>query len=152
MRVLMVCTGNICRSTMAHQVLDEAVAAAGLSGAVRVDSAGVSDEEHGNPMDRRARRILADHGYGRGSDDVAPALEPAGAPTAPTVQAWTGTHLSTVQTKHRPDRHHHPCGPVRHPLGITVHDSVRRSAGVGPPGPDGHPAGHGRALTPVHSD
>ena len=49
MRVLMVCTGNICRSTMAHQVLDEAVAAGGLSGAVRVDSAGVSDEEHGNP-------------------------------------------------------------------------------------------------------
>ena len=51
MRVLMVCTGNICRSTMAHQVLDEALAAGGLSGAVRVDSAGVSDEEHGNPID-----------------------------------------------------------------------------------------------------
>ena len=34
----------------------------------------------------------------RGSDDDAPALEPAGAPAAPTVQAWTGTHLSTVQT------------------------------------------------------
>ncbi len=34
----------------------------------------------------------------RGSDDVAPTLEPAGAPAAPTVQAWTGTHLSTVQT------------------------------------------------------
>ena len=34
----------------------------------------------------------------RGSDDVAPTLEPAGAPAAPTVQAWAGTHLSTVQT------------------------------------------------------
>ena len=64
MRVLMVCTGNICRSTMAHQVLDEAVAAGGLSGAVRVDSAGVSDEEHGNPIDPRAARVLRAHGHG----------------------------------------------------------------------------------------
>ena len=64
MRVLMVCTGNICRSTMAHQVLDEAVAAAGLSGAVRVDSVGVSDEEHGNPIDPRAARVLRAHGHG----------------------------------------------------------------------------------------
>ena len=64
MRVLMVCTGNICRSTMAHQVLDEAVAAGGLSGAVRVDSAGVSDEEHGNPIAPRAARVLRAHGHG----------------------------------------------------------------------------------------
>lgn len=64
MRVLVVCTGNICRSTMAHQVLDEAVAAGGLPGAVRVDSAGVSDEEHGNPIDPRAARVLRAHGHG----------------------------------------------------------------------------------------
>ena len=32
------------------------------------------------------------------SDDVAPALEPAGAPAAPTAQAWAGTRLSTVRT------------------------------------------------------
>ena len=32
------------------------------------------------------------------SDDVAPALEPAGAPAAPTAQTWAGTRLSTVQT------------------------------------------------------
>ena len=43
---------------------DEAVAAAGLSGAVRVDSAGVSDEEHGNPIDPRAARVLRAHGHG----------------------------------------------------------------------------------------
>ncbi|WP_022869023.1 low molecular weight protein-tyrosine-phosphatase [Schaalia vaccimaxillae] len=61
-RVLMVCTGNICRSTMAHQVLAEAVAKAGLD--VEVDSAGVSDEEHGNPIDRRAARVLRENGHG----------------------------------------------------------------------------------------
>ncbi|QWW19678.1 low molecular weight phosphotyrosine protein phosphatase [Schaalia sp. 19OD2882] len=62
LRVLMVCTGNICRSTMAHQVLDEAVRAAHLD--VHVDSAGVSDEEHGHPIDRRAARVLREAGHG----------------------------------------------------------------------------------------
>ncbi|MFC7581737.1 low molecular weight phosphotyrosine protein phosphatase [Schaalia naturae] len=61
-RVLMVCTGNICRSTMAQEVLDEAVSAAGLG--VRVDSAGISDEEQGRPIDARAARALRDAGHG----------------------------------------------------------------------------------------
>lgn len=59
-RVLMVCTGNICRSTMAQEVLDEDAAAAGLD--VQVDSAGISDEERGNPIDPRAARVLRDAG------------------------------------------------------------------------------------------
>lgn len=60
-RVLMVCTGNICRSTMAHAILEQAAAHAGVD--VVVDSAGVSDEEAGNPIDRRAARVLRDAGY-----------------------------------------------------------------------------------------
>ena len=60
-RILMVCTGNICRSTMAHAVLEQAAARAGVD--VIVDSAGVSDEEQGNPIDHRARRVLRDAGY-----------------------------------------------------------------------------------------
>ena len=57
-RVLMVCTGNICRSTMAHAILQQEAARAGVD--VEVDSAGVSDEEQGNPIDRRAARVLRD--------------------------------------------------------------------------------------------
>jgi len=57
----MVCTGNICRSTMAQEVLAEQVGDAGLD--VVVDSAGISDEEHGNPVDPRAARVLREAGH-----------------------------------------------------------------------------------------
>ena len=62
-RVMTVCTGNICRSPMAQVVLAERFRDAGLDGVVVVDSTGISDEEHGNPIDRRAARVLAAHGY-----------------------------------------------------------------------------------------
>ncbi|WP_062381159.1 low molecular weight protein-tyrosine-phosphatase [Demequina pelophila] len=58
-----VCTGNICRSPMAEVVLRDRLEAAGLGDVVAVDSTGVSDEEQGNPMDRRARGVLTEHGY-----------------------------------------------------------------------------------------
>ena len=73
-RVIMVCTGNICRSAMAEVVLRDRLAAAGIPdsgpGGVAVTSAGVSDEERGNPIDSRARRVLTEAGYGTGADDV----------------------------------------------------------------------------------
>ena len=76
--VSVVCTGNICRSAMAEVVLIDRLAAAGTPtsgrGGVVVTSAGVSDEEHGNPIDPRARRLLAERGYGRGSDAAARAV------------------------------------------------------------------------------
>lgn len=72
--VIMVCTGNICRSAMAEIVLRDRLAAAGIPdsgpGGVTVTSAGVSDEERGNPIDSRARRVLTEAGYGVGVDDV----------------------------------------------------------------------------------
>ena len=73
-RVIMVCTGNICRSAMAEVVLRDRLAAAGSHtrepDGVVVTSAGVSDEERGNPIDSRARRVLTEAGYGVGADDV----------------------------------------------------------------------------------
>ena len=78
-RVIMVCTGNICRSAMAEVVLRDRLAAAGVPdsgpGGVTVTSAGVSDEERGNPIDSRARRVLAEAGYGTGADDVSRATD-----------------------------------------------------------------------------
>ena len=78
-RVIMVCTGNICRSAMAEIVLGDRLAAAGIHmrepDGVVVTSAGVSDEERGNPIDSRARRVLAEAGYGTGTDDVSRATD-----------------------------------------------------------------------------
>ncbi len=53
-RVLMVCSGNICRSPTAEGVLRHKVAEAGLEGRVSVDSAGTSDYHIGDPPDPRA--------------------------------------------------------------------------------------------------
>lgn len=52
--VLMVCTGNICRSPTADGLLRHALQAAGLSGRVLVDSAGTHDYHIGDPPDRRS--------------------------------------------------------------------------------------------------
>ena len=48
-RVLMVCTGNICRSPSAEAVLRHRLAAQGLNATVEVDSAGTEDWNRGKP-------------------------------------------------------------------------------------------------------
>lgn len=62
-RVALVCLGNICRSPMAHVVLADRVAAAGLDGRVEVVSSGTGDWHVGHPMDDRAAATLRAAGY-----------------------------------------------------------------------------------------
>ena len=62
-RILFVCTGNICRSPTAQAVFEHAVAQAGLTGLIEVDSAGTIDYHDGRPADSRARRAAARRGY-----------------------------------------------------------------------------------------
>jgi len=59
--LLFVCWGNICRSPMAERVARRRADELGLD--VRIESFGVSNEEEGNPIDRRAARVLEQHGY-----------------------------------------------------------------------------------------
>ncbi len=62
-RIHLVCLGNICRSPMAAAVLRAKLAAAGLAGAVAVDSAGTGHWHVGKPADPRARAALVARGY-----------------------------------------------------------------------------------------
>lgn len=62
-RVSMVCLGNICRSPMAHVVLESRLAEAGLAGDVVVTSSGTGGWHRGEPMDPRAAATLRAAGY-----------------------------------------------------------------------------------------
>ncbi|MES2940325.1 MAG: low molecular weight protein-tyrosine-phosphatase [Pseudomonadota bacterium] len=61
--VLMVCTGNICRSPTAEGVLRHLVHEAGLQDRVRIDSAGTHDYHVGAPPDHRSSHHAALRGY-----------------------------------------------------------------------------------------
>lgn len=63
LRVLMVCTGNICRSPTAEAVLRRMLAEAGLHREVEVASAGIVDYHAGSPPDPRAQAHGAKRGY-----------------------------------------------------------------------------------------
>jgi len=94
-RVMTVCTGNICRSPMAEIVLRSRFAAAGLD--VVVDSSGISDEEHGNPVDRRARAVLAAHGYSTGDGHHARQVLASDLPSRDLVLAMTSQHFRALE-------------------------------------------------------
>lgn len=61
-RVLMVCTGNICRSPTAEAVLRGRAAERGWADRVQVDSAGIADYHVGEPPDRRSQVHAARRG------------------------------------------------------------------------------------------
>ena len=65
-RILFVCHGNICRSTMAEYVMKHLVERAGLTSQFFIDSAATSREEIGNPPHRGTRRMLEANGIACG--------------------------------------------------------------------------------------
>ena len=61
-RILFICHGNICRSTMAEYVMRELAGRAGARERILVDSAATSQEEVGNDVHPGTRRVLAREG------------------------------------------------------------------------------------------
>lgn len=63
LHVTFVCSGNICRSPMAEKMFAHQIEERGLSGMVRVSSAGTGGWHVGSAADDRANHVLAGHGY-----------------------------------------------------------------------------------------
>ena len=95
-RVCLVCLGNICRSPMAETVLRAEVAAAGLDGAVVVDSAGTGDWHVGDTMDPGAREALATRGHD-GSAHRARQFQPSWLPRYDLILAMDARNLADLR-------------------------------------------------------
>ncbi|MEC7605497.1 MAG: low molecular weight protein-tyrosine-phosphatase [Pseudomonadota bacterium] len=63
MRVLMVCSGNICRSPTAQGVLDKMIMDIRLDGQLEVDSAGTGNFHLSESPDKRAIKAALSRGY-----------------------------------------------------------------------------------------
>lgn len=61
-RILFVCHGNICRSVMAHYIMQDLVDKAGMHDQFVIDSAACRNDELGNPIYMPARRKLEAEG------------------------------------------------------------------------------------------
>lgn len=61
--ICFVCLGNICRSPTAEGAMRHQVAAAGLDGAIEIDSAGTGDWHVGEAPDARAQQAARARGY-----------------------------------------------------------------------------------------
>lgn len=62
MKVLFVCSGNICRSPLAEAIFVHGAAESGAASRFVVDSAGTHDYHEGDRADPRTRRVGAMHG------------------------------------------------------------------------------------------
>ena len=96
-KVLMVCTGNICRSPMAQYVLQDMANKAGLAEQVQVDSAGISDEEVGNVVSRGTVDMLKRHGVPHDAHRPARQVTVADFATFDYLLAMDHSHLGYLQ-------------------------------------------------------
>ena len=95
--VMTVCTGNICRSPMAEIILRKFFQERGLNeDRVRVESSGVSDEEFGNPIDRRAQKVLRERGYEVPSDHFAHRITREESEDADLLLPMTADHMRAL--------------------------------------------------------
>ena len=104
-RVIVVCSGNICRSPMAEFLLRERFEQAGLGDRVSVDSAGTTSWEVGNPADRRTLSVLERMGHEDfgGREHVARKFERAWLDDRDLVLAADSGHLADLRRLARSD-------------------------------------------------
>lgn len=97
LRVLTVCTGNICRSPAAAVVLRAALAEERLGAKVEVGSAGVSWEAEGAAMDARTEKALIGAGYRPPFHHTARAIHQSALFDWDLVLPMTAAHAQTLR-------------------------------------------------------
>lgn len=97
LRVLTLCTGNVCRSPAAAVMLRSAVEEAGLSDRIEVGSAGTSWEVEGMPMDERTELALERAGYTRPFEHVARTIHLTELLAWDLVLPMTAEHAQTIR-------------------------------------------------------
>lgn len=98
-RVLTVCTGNMCRSPAAAVILRQGLIQAGLSERVEVGSAGTSWASEGMPMDDRTVTALVRAGYEEPFEHTARTVHQSELVEWDLVLAMTAEHAETMRRK-----------------------------------------------------
>jgi protein-tyrosine phosphatase len=139
LRILMVCTGNICRSPTAEGVLRHKLTQAGMAGAVQVGSAGTQGYHTAEPPDPRAVRAAAARGYDLARLRARP-LRPDDFQRFDVLLAMDKGHLEWLHKRRPP-----AAGAIQ--LGLLMTLALRRRDVVEVPDPYyGGPAGFEHVL------
>ncbi len=154
MRVIFVCTGNICRSPMGDVVLRHLAAGrvlpdgTTLADRLEVSSAGTGGWHEGEPMDPRARDVLERRGY-VDHGHRARAFDTAWLPGAGLVVCMDRGHRQTLASRARA-----AAGDYRHDDLLVLLRSFGPRGGGDPDVPDpyyGDDAGFERCLDLVEA-
>ena len=136
LRVIFVCTGNICRSPMGDVVLRHLAArrvladGTTLGARLEVSSAGTGGWHEGEPMDPRARAALERRGYVDHGHRAAP-FDTAWLPGADLVVCMDRGHRQTLASRARAS-----AGDYRHDDRLVLLRSFGPRAGGDPDVPD----------------
>jgi protein-tyrosine phosphatase len=122
-RVLFICTGNICRSPTAEGVFRAMVKKAGLDGQISCESAGTHGYHIGEPPDLRAQQAAKQRGYDL-SAQRARKVAPADFNDFDLMLAMDGENMEALARLRPPDARTHAELLLEH---------------VGQPGPKGVP-------------
>lgn len=104
MRILFVCSGNICRSPMAEALFVHLAREQGVLDRFTVDSAGTHDFHEGERADPRTRRVGAQHGVDVPS--IAREVRPADFEDFDLILAMDRGHVREL-TARSPESHRH---------------------------------------------